>query len=124
MSNNSVLKTKSFDFAVRVVKLYRFLKKKQPDYELLSQFLRSGTAIGAMIREAEHAQSRKDFIHKLQISLKEANETMYWLELFFATEYLNRKMFDSIYTDAVELLKMLIASIKTTKSRSSLSSVI
>ena len=117
MSHNSILKVKSFDFAVRIIKLYKFLKKQHTEYELSNQLLRSGTSIGALIREAEHAESRKDFSHKLSISLKEANESIYWLELLFATEYMNKKMFDSMITDAIELLKMLIASVKTTKSR-------
>ncbi len=117
MSHNSILKVKSFDFAVRIIKLHKFLKKQHSEYELSNQLLRSGTSIGALIREAEHAESRKDFSHKLSISLKEANESIYWLELLFATEYMNKKMFDSMITDATELLKMLIASVKTTKSR-------
>ena len=117
MSHNSILKVKSFDFAVRIIKLYKFLKKQHSEYELSNQLLRSGTSVGALIREAEHAESRKDFSHKLSISLKEANESIYWLELLYATEYINKKMFDSMLKDATELLKMLIASVKTTKSR-------
>lgn len=117
MSHNSVLKIKSFDFAVRIIKLYKFLKKQHSEYELSNQLLRSGTSVGALIREAQHAESRKDFSHKLSISLKEANESIYWLELLYATEYINKRMFDSMIKDATELLKMLIASVKTTKSR-------
>jgi four helix bundle protein len=117
MSQNSILKTKSFDFAVRIIKLYKFLKKQHSEYELSNQLLRSGTGVGALIREAEHAESRKDFSHKLNISLKEANESIYWLELLHATDYINKKMFDSMSKDATELLKMLIASVKTTKSK-------
>lgn len=117
MSHNSILKVKSFDFAVRIIKLYKFLKKQHSEYELSNQLLRSGTSVGALIREAEHAESRKDFSHKLSISLKEANESIYWLELLYATEYINKRMFDSMLKDATELLKMLIASVKTTKSR-------
>ncbi len=118
MSQNSILKTKSFDFALRIIKLYKFLKKQQAEYELSTQLLRSGTSIGALIREAEHAESRKDFSHKLNISLKEANESVYWLELLFAADYINKKMVDSIHNDAIALLKMLIASLKTIKSKS------
>ena len=80
MSRESILKTKSFNFAVRIMKLYKFLKKNHSDYVLLTQMLKCGTAIGALVREAEHAESRKDFIHKLTIGLKEANETIYWLK--------------------------------------------
>ncbi|MEQ1676196.1 MAG: four helix bundle protein [Chitinophagaceae bacterium] len=117
MSRNSILKSKSFDFAVRIIKLYKYLKRQHSEYELSNQLLRSGTAIGALIREAEHAESRKDFSHKLNIGLKEANESIYWLELLFATDYITRKMFDSMIRDATELLKMLIASVKTTKGK-------
>lgn len=115
MGRESILKLKSFNFAVRVIKLYNYLKKKHRDYEFSLQLLRSGTSIGALIREAEHAESKKDFIHKLQISLKEANECIYWLQLLYATEYINKRMFESLFKDVEELLKILIASIKTLK---------
>jgi four helix bundle protein len=117
MSRESILKTKSFGFAVRIIKLYKFLKKNHNEYELSQQLVRSGTAIGALIREAEHAESKKDFTHKLNIGLKEANETVYWLELLYATDYITKKMFESISKDGTELLKMLISSVKTSKSR-------
>ncbi|MEO6611321.1 MAG: four helix bundle protein [Chitinophagaceae bacterium] len=117
MSRDSILKQKSFDFAVRIINLYKFLKTKHKEFIISGQVFRSGTAIGALIREAEHAESRKDFSHKLNISLKEVNESIYWLELLYATGYLNKKMFDSIIKDATGLLKMLIASVRTTKSR-------
>jgi len=115
MSQNSILKTKSFDFAVRTIKLYQYLKKKYGEYEISQQVIRAGTSIGALIREAEFAESRKDFIHKLYIGLKEANEINYWLELLYATEYINKRMFDSMKKDAEEILKMLVSSIRTTK---------
>ena len=117
MSHNSILRTKSFDFAVRIIKLYKFLKKQHSEYELSNQLLRSGTAVGALIREAEHAESRKDFSHKLNIGLKEAKESIYWLEFLYATDYINKKMFDSMIKDSTELLKMLIASVKTIKNK-------
>jgi len=97
--------------------LYKFLKKNHSEYELSQQLVRSGTSIGALIREAEHAESRKDFIHKLNIGLKEANECVYWLELLYATDYITKRMFESMIKDATELLKMLISSVKTTGSR-------
>src|SRR5436190_14184798 len=121
MSQNSILKIKSFDFAVRIIKLYKFLKKQYSEYELSNQLLRAGTSVGALIREAEHAESRKDFLHKLNISLKEINECDYWLDLLFVTNYITKNMYDSIKKDSVELLKILIASIKTTKARSKVS---
>ena len=117
MSRESILKQKSFDFAIRIVNLYKFLKTKQREYIISQQLFRSGTAIGAIIREAEHAKSRKDLSHKLSIGLKEANESIYWLGLLFATKYINKKMFDSMINDVTELLKMLIASVISTKSR-------
>ena len=117
MSHQSIFKSKSFDFAVRIIKWYKFLKKNYSEYELSQQLLRCGTAVGALIREAEHGESRKDFLHKLNISLKEANECVYWLDLLHATDYINKRMYESIMKDAVELLKMLISSVKTIKSK-------
>ena len=117
MSRESILKTKSFDFAVRIIKLYKYLKKTHHEFELSLQVLRAGTSVGALIREAEHAESRKDFIHKLNIGLKEINESVYWLDLLFATDFINKPMYDSMKTDGETLLRMLIASIKTTRSR-------
>ena len=117
MSRESILKSKSFDFAVRIIKLYKYLKKQRSEFELSHQIIRSGTSVSALIREAEHAVSRKDFLHKLNISLKEINESIYWLELLFTTDYINKRMFESMKKDGEEILKMLIASIKTTKNR-------
>ncbi len=117
MSKESILKTKSFDFAVRIIKLNQYLRQKHSEYKLSQQILRAGTSVGAMVREAEHAESRRDFLHKLNIGLKEINECSYWLDLLFATDYLNKNMYESIRKDAVELLKMLIASIKITKTK-------
>jgi four helix bundle protein len=116
MNKESVLKTKSFDFAIRIVKLSRYLKERQSEYQLSQQILKAGTSVGAMVREAEHAESRKDFLHKLNIGLKEINESIYWLDLLFATDYLSKRMYESIKKDSLELLKMLIASIKTIKA--------
>lgn len=105
----NVLKTKSFGFAIRVVKLYKYLKEEHNEFILSQQVTRSGTAIGALIREAEDGESLKDFAHKLNISLKEANEVKYWLDLLFATEFITKTKYDSINTDCEELLKLLIA---------------
>ena len=96
MSQNSILKIKSFGFAVRTIKLYQYLKKKHGEYEIAQQVIRAGISIGALMREAEFAESRKDFIHKLYIGLKEANEITYWLELLYSTEYISKGMFDSM----------------------------
>lgn len=105
MSRESILKTKSFDFAVRTINLYKYLKKRHGEYIVSQQILKAGTSVGALIREAEFAESRKDFMHKLNIGLKEANESVYWLQLLDATEFINKKMFDSMIKDATELLK-------------------
>lgn len=108
MSRESVLKTKSFDFAIRIIKLNQFLRKKYNEFQLSNQVLRAGTSVGAIIREAEHAESRKDFLHKLNIGLKEINECVYWLDLLFATDYVNKRMYESMKKDSIELLKMLM----------------
>ena len=117
MSRDSILKTKSFDFAVRIINLYKYLKKRHSEFEWSRQLLRSGTSIGALTREAEFAESRNEFKLKLKIGLKEANENVYWLQLLYATDFLNKKMFESIVGDAEELLKILIASVKTSESK-------
>jgi four helix bundle protein len=113
----NILKNKSFAFAIRIVNLYKFLKKEHSEYILSQQIIKSGTSIGALVREAEHAESLKDFCHKLNIGLKEANESMYWLDLLFATDFISEKMYRSISKDCGELLKLLIASVKTTKKK-------
>ncbi len=113
MSSDSILKKKSFDFAVRVINLCKYLKDERKEYIVSQQILRSGTAIGSLIREAEFAESRKDFLHKMNISLKEANESIYWVQLLYATDLISKTMFDSLEADATELVKMLVKSIKT-----------
>ena len=90
---------------------------EKKEYVLSKQVLRSGTAIGALIKEAEHAQSRADFIHKMNIALKEANETVYWLMLLKDSEYIDESSFNSINTECVEILKLLISIVKTTKGK-------
>ena len=113
----SILKSKSFMFAVRIVKLYKYLCDEKKEFVLSKQVLRSGTSVGAMVREAEHSESKADFIHKMAIAQKEINETIYWLELMCATEYISTKEFESINLDAIEIIKMLTSSIKTAKSK-------
>ena len=117
MKENNVLKEKSFSFALRIVKCYQYLQTEKQEYILSKQLLRSGTSIGANIREAEQAQSRIDFIHKLSIALKETNETEYWLELLNQSNYLDKNLFNSIHADCRELLKLLISIIKTSKQK-------
>ncbi len=115
MIKESILKQKSFRFAVRILNLHKYLKKEHNEFILSKQIIRCGTGIGALIREAEHAESRKDFIHKLSISLKEANECKFWLDLLVDTSFITKQMYESLNKDCEELLKMLIASIKTSK---------
>jgi four helix bundle protein len=111
----SISVTKSKNLAIRVIKLYQFLCEHKKEYVLSKQLLRSGTAIGALLREAEHAQSKADFLNKVNIALKEANELVYWLELLVETDYISQVEFDSINSDSVEILKLLSSTVKTTK---------
>ena len=106
---------KSYKFALRIVNLYKWLISKQKEFVLSKQLLRSGTAVGALIKEAEHAQSKADFLNKMNIALKEANETEYWLMLLKDAEYLSEKEFLSIYADCKELIKLLASIVKSTK---------
>lgn len=112
----NVIKTKSYGFAIRIVKAYKFLSSEQKEFVLSKQMLRSGTAIGALVRESEHGESKADFIHKLNIALKEANETEYWLMLLHDTGYMDEKSYQSIVSDCSELIKILISIIKTSKA--------
>ena len=116
MQTRSVLRERSFDFAARIVKLTEHLKQNHKAFELASQVFRSGTAVGALVREAQYGESRKDFIHKLHVALKEANETIYWLELSVVVGYITKRIFESLFNDNEQLIKMLTASIKTAKS--------
>lgn len=113
----SVLRDRSFDFAFRILNLYKFLRDEHREYVISKQVLRSGTSIGANIEEARYGQSRSDFIHKLSIAQKEAAETAYWLRLLAKGEFINDKLAESLLNDCEELIKMLAASIKTSKSR-------
>jgi four helix bundle protein len=112
----NVVKEKSFGFAIRIVKLHRLLSAEKREFVLSKQLLRSGTAIGALGREAEQAESKLDFVHKMAIALKEANETEYWILLLRETEYLSPKESESILADTTELLKLLTSIIKTARN--------
>lgn len=112
----SPLKDKSYSFAIRIVKLSQYLQTEKKEYVLSKQVLRSGTAIGALIREAEFGQSKPDFVSKMSISLKEANETEYWLSILKDTDYIENKLFESMQTDCKELIAVLVSSIKTAKN--------
>ena len=110
---------KSYALALRIIKAYIYLRDEKRVFVLSKQLLRSGTSIGAQIREAKFAQSRADFISKLSISLKEANETLYWLELLHDSGFLEDSAFDSIYNDAKEVTAMLVSIVKTSKTNDS-----
>ena len=118
MTTRSAAREKSRAFALRVVKSYRFLQSERKEYVLSKQLLRSGTAIGALVREAEYAESRADFVHKLHIALKEASETDYWIDLLCDSGYFNSAAGASLQADAEELIRLLTSIIKTTKTRS------
>ena len=111
----SVLRDKSYLFAIRIVKLSRILQTEKKEYVLSKQVIRSGTAVGALIREAEFGQCKPDFINKLSIALKEANETEYWLSLLKDTNFMDEISHKSIAEDCSELIKMLVSSINTAK---------
>ena len=113
----NIIKTKSYAFAVRIVKACQYLSKQQGEFVLSKQLLRSGTAIGALVAESENAQSKADFINKLNIALKEANETQYWLSLLKDTNFLEENVFVSMNSDCNELVALLVSIIKTTKLR-------
>ena len=112
---NNVVQEKSFDFAVRIVNLYRYLCDEKKEYVLSKQLLRSGTSIGANVEEALQAQSKRDFLSKANISLKEANETLYWIRLLHAAGYTNDKQTESITADCREVIALLTSIVKTTK---------
>ena len=110
----NIIKDKSFAFALRIVKLYKYLQENK-EFILSKQILRSGTSVGAMVRESEHEESKKDFVHKLAIAQKEANETAYWLDLLHQSDYFSVKMFDSMKSDLDEIQKILASIIISAK---------
>jgi len=113
--SDSILRDKSYKFAIRIVKLSQYLQTIRKEFVISNQILRSGTAIGALIREAEYGQSKPDFISKMSISLKEANETEYWISILSDTNYISEKAFNSLQSDCKELIAMLVSTIKTSK---------
>lgn len=117
MKDDNVIRDKSFDFAVRIINLYKYLVKEKQEHIISKQILRSGTSIGANVSESEHAQSRPDFISKLSIALKEACETDYWLRLLIRTNYIEEQHAASILSDNQELIKLLTKIIKRLKDK-------
>lgn len=112
----NIIANKTYAFAIRVIKLYKFLITGKKEFVLSKQILRSGTAIGALVKEAEHAQSKADFLNKMNVALKEANESEYWLMLLKDTEYISQGEFTSMEADCSEILKLLISIVKSTKA--------
>ena len=117
MKKENIVLDKSFAFAVRVVKLYKYLCEEKKEYVLSKQILRCGTSIGANIEESIGGQSDKDFLSKLEIAFKEARETAYWVRLLAATEYITQEQADSLMSDTEELKKILAKIILTVKSK-------
>ena len=105
----SIVEIKSFNFAVRIVKLYQYLCEEKKQYVLSKQLLRCGTSIGANVSEAQRGQSKPDFYSKMAIALKEANETYYWIRLMHSTEYLSDKEYSSLDSDINEIISILVA---------------
>jgi four helix bundle protein len=116
MKKENVIREKSFRFAVRTINLFKALISERKEFIISKQVLRSGTSVGANVREALNAESPADFVHKLGIAQKECDETCYWLELLYETGYINEPEFNSIYSDATELLKIIRSIILSTKS--------
>ena len=115
IARDNVIHAKSYAFAIRIVNAYKFLADSQKEFILSKQLLRSGTAIGALVAEAHHAQSSADFLNKMNIALKEANETSYWLSLLKDTHYLEDISYESISVDCNELIALLVSIVKSMK---------
>ena len=116
MAKENIVIEKSYAFALRIIKLYKYLVDTHKEYVISKQVLRSGTAIGALLSELVYAQSKADFINKAHVALKEANETAYWLSLLKDSEYISIDSYNSIYTDCNELIKLLVSIVKTSKN--------
>ena len=116
MKKESIVMNKSYAFALRIIRVYKYLITEKKEYVLSKQLLRSGTAIGALIKEGEHAQSKADFLNKMNVALKEANETEYWIELLRDSEYLSTSESLSLLADIAELIRILISIVKSTKA--------
>ncbi|MEE1321731.1 MAG: four helix bundle protein [Acutalibacteraceae bacterium] len=115
MKENNIIVEKSKSFALRIIRLYKYLTTQQKEFVIAKQILRSGTSIGANVREAIRGQSYADFYSKISISLKEAEETLYWLELLHESDYIETEHFESIYDDCKEITKILMSISKSKK---------
>lgn len=114
---DNVIENKSFQFAIRIVRLYKFLCEEKKEYILSKQLLRAGTSIGANVTESQQAQSKPDFVSKISVALKEASETKYWIKLLGATEYLSENQTKSILDDCAEIEKILVTILKSAKNQ-------
>ena len=117
MKQNNVIVDKSKAFAIRIINMHKYLNKEKKEFILSKQIMRSGTSIGANVKEASRAFSKPDFYTKMGIALKEASETEYWLELLIETDYITEKAGESLMTDCDELIKLIVAIVKTSKER-------
>lgn len=115
--DENLIEKKSFEFAIAIVRACKKISQEKKEYVLTKQLLRSGTSIGANIAEAQHAQSKADFISKISIAQKEANETKYWIRLLYATQFMNKEMYDYLNAKVLELLRIISAIVKTASSR-------
>ncbi len=115
MKRDNIIHTKTYSFALRIIRLHKHLADEKKEFVLSKQVLRSGTAIGALVKESEFAQSKADFIHKMHIALKEANETEYWLMLLKDSEYINNESYNSIQPEIYEIISILVSIVKSSK---------
>lgn len=115
--DENLIEKKSFEFAIAIVRACRKISQEKKEYVLTKQLLRSGTSIGANVAEAQHAQSKADFISKISIAQKEANETKYWIRLLYATQFMNKEMYDFLNARDLELLRIISAIVKTASAR-------
>ena len=118
MTQDNPIEQRTYKFALRIIKAYKYLTRHHSEFVLSKQVLRSGTSIGALVREAKFAQSRADFVNKMSVALKEANETLYWIELLHDSEYIDDKTFESIHIEANEITSILATIVKSTKENS------
>ncbi|MBN1558810.1 four helix bundle protein [candidate division KSB1 bacterium] len=116
MKSANIVQDKSFQFAIRIILLYKYLIEEHREFVLSKQVLKSGTSIGANVEESLGAQSKRDFLNKMSIAYKEARETLYWLKLLHATDYITQDQFSSVEKDLEELLKLIGSIQKTTKA--------
>ncbi len=114
--SKNIIQQKTFALALKVIQLVKYLEKEEREYVLSKQLMRSGTAVGALVREAEHAESKKDFIHKMSISLKEANETKYWLDLLAESGLVAQEGLTQLQKDSIEVIKILVSIVKSSKN--------